>query len=261
MTLSSQTTKEIAELLTNTIREKLRTYQPETVHMPFHHRLLGKDRYAMFSLIQSINTTFGISIWEQIAVILAKGAGNLAERQYKLLGEIDADTEKRINELHYKLRKGEITTSKNGEIEKIRSSIKKGRANFDPDSIIDLFVKVKNTENYFDITSAKPNMKEFVALKLKLLRWTALRLSQDKNVSILTRLAIPYNPYYPEPYERWTLKGLYDLENGEILVGEEFWNFVGGDDIYEELLDVFQSVGKKLRDEIDKKFAEFRNEK
>lgn len=131
----------------------------------------------------------------------------------------------------------------------------------DPDSVVDLFVKVKNTENYFDLTSAKPNMKEFVALKLKLLRWTALRLSQNKNIKIFTRLAIPYNPYHPEPYERWTLKGLYDLENGEILVGEEFWNFVASDKIYEELLDVFQKVGEELRDEIDKKFFEFRREK
>ena len=104
-------------------------------------------------------------------------------------------------------------------------------------------------------------MKEFVALKLKLLRWAALRLSQDKNAKVFTRLAIPYNPYHPEPYERWTLKGLYDLENGEILVGEDFWNFVASDNIYEELLDVFQSVGEELREEIDKKFAEFRKEK
>jgi len=57
------------------------------------------------------------------------------------------------------------------------------------------------------------------------------------------------------------LKGLYDLESGEILVGEEFWNFVASDNIYEELLDVFQKVGEELRDEIDKKFAEFRREK
>jgi type II restriction enzyme len=53
------------------------------------------------------------------------------------------------------------------------------------------------------------------------------------------------------------LKGLYDLENGEILVGEEFWNFVAGADVYEELLDVFQEVGDELRSEIDQYFAKF----
>lgn len=130
----------------------------------------------------------------------------------------------------------------------------------DPDSVVDLFIKIRGEENCFDITSAKPNVKEFVALKLKLLRWIGLRLSQEKNAKVFTRLAIPYNPYHPEPYERWTLKGLYDLENNEILVGKEFWNFIASHNIYEELLDVFQKVGEELREEIDKKFAEFRRE-
>ena len=258
MGLSSKTINEISNLLIRTVREKLRRYKPETNYMPFHYRLLGKDRYAMFSFIQSMNTTFGISIWEQIAVILAKGAGNYAERQHKLLGKIDDNTERLIREIHYKLRKGEISANKTYEIEQIRKYIKRGETMTDPDSVVDLFVQIKNEENYFDITSAKPNMKEFVALKLKLLRWTALRLSQDKRINVFTRIAIPYNPYHPEPYERWTLKGLYDLKKGEILVGEEFWNFVACDNVYEELLDVFQRVGDELRDEIDKKFAEFR---
>ncbi|MCD6473245.1 TdeIII family type II restriction endonuclease [Candidatus Aerophobetes bacterium] len=258
MSLSKKTKDEIANLLKTIVREKLIKYEPETLHMPFHYRLLGKDRYAMFSFIQSMNTTFGMSIWEQVAVILAKGAGHYAERQYKLLGGIDSDTERLISQIHYKLRKGEITANKMAEIKQIREKIKKGERKVDPDSVVDLFVKIKDEENYFDITSAKPNMKEFVALKLKLLRWTGLRLSQEKNAKVSTRLAIPYNPYHPKPYERWTLKGLYDLENNEILVGEEFWNFVASDNIYEELLDVFQGVGEELREEIDRKFTEFR---
>lgn len=66
----------------------------------------------------------------------------------------------------------------------------------------DLFVKIKDEENYFDIISVKPNMKEFVAVKLILPRWTALRLSQDKDANVFTGLAIPYNPYHIEPYEK-----------------------------------------------------------
>jgi len=157
--------------------------------------------------------------------------------------------------------KKETEANKIYEINRIRKKIKKGEATLDPDSVVDLFVRIKGEENYFDITSAKPNMKEFVALKLKLLRWSALRQSRNKKAKVFTRLAIPYNPYHPEPYERWTLKGLYDLEAGEILVGEDFWNFVASDNIYEELLDVFQGVGEELRDEIDAKFAEFRIER
>lgn len=211
--------------------------------MPFHHRLLGKDKYAIFSFIQSMNTVFGMSIWEPVAIILAqKEGGYICERQYKLLGEIDEKTEKLIREIHHNLREGKILANKEEEIEKIRKSIKKGKLKLDPDSVVDLFLKIGDEENYFEITTAKPNMKEFSTLKLKLMRWIGLRLSQNKNAKIFTRIAIPYNPYHPQPYKRWTLKNLYDLENGEILVGEEFWNFV---------------AGKILKEEIDKKFSEF----
>ncbi len=240
MSLSVITKNKIAELLTTKVRNKLRVYQPETVNMPFHHRLFGKDRYAMFSFIQSMNTTFGMSIWEQVAIILAQDTGSYGNRQYKLLGEIDRETEEFVRDIHYKLREGNINPNMIRQAEEIRSRIRKGQARLDPDSIVDLFVKTGQAENYFDITSVKPNMKEFVALKLKLLRWTALRLSQDENAQVFTRLAIPYNPYHPQPYERWILKGLYDLENAEDLVGEVFWNFVASDNIYNELLDVFQ---------------------
>jgi len=188
---------------------------------------------------------------------LATAAGNEAVRQFRLLGEINEDAQRVINHIHYQLRKGEICADKIDEIRRIRKAIKKGRANEDPDSVVDLFVKIKDEENYFDITSVKPNMKEFAALKLKLLRWTALRLSQKSNAKVFARLGVPYNPYYPEPYERWTLRGLYDLDKGEILVGEDFWNFVASDNVYDDLLDVFDKAGKALRNEIDEKFKEF----
>jgi len=39
--------------------------------MPFHYRLLGKDRMALFSFIHSLNTTFGTSIFGPVAETLA----------------------------------------------------------------------------------------------------------------------------------------------------------------------------------------------
>ena len=55
---------------------------------------------------------------------------------------------------------------------------------------------------------------------------------------------------------RWTFQGLLDLPN-EIKVAEEFWNFLGGEQAYEQLLTVFEKVGVELRLEIDSKFASF----
>ena len=112
MAISTDTAASIHGLSTRVVREKLKKYKPETFHMPFHFKLLGRDRYAMFSFMQSMNTTSGISIWEQVAVILARGAGNHAESQFVLRGEIDPATEEAIRNAHYRLQKTEVVASK-----------------------------------------------------------------------------------------------------------------------------------------------------
>ena len=106
------------------------------------------------------------------------------------------------------------------------------------------------------IKTAKPNIGDFVGYKRTLLEWIALRGYVSQTTSIKTLLAIPYNPYEPQPYQRWTLQGLFDVAN-EILVAEEFWNFLGGPGTYQDTLDGFEKAGILLKPEIDRKFSEF----
>lgn len=74
-----------------------------------------------------------------------------------------------------------------------------------------------------------------------------MRMSTDPETEVMTRLAMPYNPYDPEPYSRWTDGQLYDNSNGELLVGSEFWNHVGQGDVYKELLDIFDMAGNEIK--------------
>ncbi|HXF86459.1 MAG TPA: TdeIII family type II restriction endonuclease [Anaerolineales bacterium] len=122
---------------------------------------------------------------------------------------------------------------------------------------MDLFLLAEDgTEYYFDIKTAKPNVDEIVGFKRKMLEWVAIRGAVKPKPKIYTGLAIPYNPYEPQPYDRWTFQGMFDLPN-EIKVAEEFRDFLGGKNTYEELLQVFEDVGIELRPEIDTKFATF----
>jgi len=83
-------------------------------------------------------------------------------------------------------------------------------------------------------------------------------LTRNPNAKINSLIAIPYNPYEPEPYERWTIKGMLD-DKHELMVGKEFWDFLGGQGAYEDLLDCFEQAGLVLRSEIDQYFSTFRN--
>lgn len=109
----------------------------------------------------------------------------------------------------------------------------------------------------FDLKTAKPNISNFKDFKRTLLEWVAIALIADPKAQVNTLIAIPYNPYEPEPYQRWTLKGMLDIEK-ELKVADEFWNFLGGDGAYNDLLDCFESAGIELRPEIDEYFLKFR---
>jgi hypothetical protein len=73
-------------------------------------------------------------------------------------------------------------------------------------------------------------------------------------------LAFPYNPYHPEPYTHFTQEGIMDIPN-DFLIGEEYWNFLGGPNSFKQVLDVFDSVGKSFKDKLNEKFKEIAKNK
>lgn len=250
--MKSEVKDALKELLSECIQEKIRKYNPETESKPFFEAIFSKRTVNLASLMQSFYTSFGTSIYEQMAVLLAKENANyFAERQHVLLGKIDPATETLINNLHLEILRTGNAGVKAEQIDIIRNSIIPATPNRDPESIVDVFIRMPSgSEFYFDVTSAKPNIKEFRTLKKKLLRWVALRLSVDKSAKINTALAIPYNPYYPKPYARWTSGAIYN--SNELFVGPDFWNFVAAENIYDDLLKVFREVGEELRPIIDR---------
>ena len=88
------------------------------------------------------------------------------------------------------------------------------------------------------------------------MEWAAVILAQNPDAQVNTLIAIPYNPYEPKPYSRWTMAGMLDLDN-ELKVAEEFWDFLGGKGAYNGLLDCFERVGIEMRIEIDDYFKRF----
>jgi type II restriction enzyme len=53
----------IENVLRNALRNKFLNHNPEPAYMPFHTRLLGKDRLALYAFIHSLNTNFGTTIF------------------------------------------------------------------------------------------------------------------------------------------------------------------------------------------------------
>jgi type II restriction enzyme len=262
MALSTIQSKQIKDYLVEKIRNKLTNYTPETKSMPFHFRLLGKDRMALFSFIQSVNTMLGTSIFEQIGKMIAEPKAKRAIGQYRELeGYISSEAVLIIDTIMRDLRSALRKPDKRRETSEILAVANKGNLGRKLKKRVDLFLEMEDgTEYYFEVKTAKPNINEFTGIKKQLLDWIAMRGSVKPEANIKTIIAIPYNPYEPKPYERWTLQGLFDLSQ-EVLVGPEFWNLLGGENTYEDLLKVFEQAGLELYDEIDKKMKNLNNGK
>src|SRR4030042_2011576 len=72
MGLSKDQIDNVNQVLKNSLRHKVQNYDPDPASMPFHTRLLGKDRLALYSFIHSLTTSFGTAIFEPVAVAIAK---------------------------------------------------------------------------------------------------------------------------------------------------------------------------------------------
>lgn len=247
----------VAELLRNAIRKKLANYHPETNNMPFHTLLLGKDRMALYSFVQSLNTNFGTTIFEPIAILVAQGRFKSAQRQVVIGKQISQDAQAIIQNIINHLSDASSQPSKSDEIDAIRQVYQTGEMAKLKTTRADIVLEDMQGAVYlFDLKTAKPNAGMFKEFKRTLLEWVAIYLIDHSPSQIHTAIAIPYNPYAPEPYERWTLRGMLDLPE-ELYVAENFWDFLGGDGTYNHLLTIFERVGIELQTEIETKFKQF----
>ena len=227
--------------------------------MPFHTRLLGKERLALYSFIHSLNTNFGSNIFEPVACALAKHNFAIVDRQATAGQEISQAAQREIQKIMNELTATKLEPDKLREIARIRRVARQGSMVKVRLTKVDLMLKSEDGQYFlFDLKTAKPNISGFEKHKQTLLEWVAAVLIKQPHAQVHTAIAIPYNPYEPKPYKRWTMRGLFDLKH-ELKVADAFWNFLVGQEVYEDLLQCFENVGIEMRQEIDDSFRHFEN--
>lgn len=256
MAISKDQKNKIQELLSNKIKAKLRSYGRETTSMPFLARLIqDNEKIAAYSFIHSLATTLGMSIYEDVSVILASETADECFRNYGVGGAISKRQKTVIGNIITKLRNGELKSDIEEEIQEVLAASADNGEFQKSGNIADFYMKRNGQEYYFEIKTVKPNIDVFEKSKTKLLEWVARR-----RMPVKVFLAFPYNPYHPEPYSRFTESGMMDAPN-DFLVGDEYWDFIGGKGTFPELLKTFDEVGKEFKDQMNKKFKEIAKDK
>ena len=255
MLLSNQQRSYIQQVIKTSLKQKFASYEPKDNYKPFHFKLLGEDRLALHSFMHSLLTTFGTSVFEPVAVALAKNNFREVKTHYIVGDEIFSNCQQKITEIVNDLTVGGIPNKL--ENLKLLKKHLSGKMNKVKTTVVDLYVEDINGELYlFDLKTVKPNKGNFEQFKQTLLTWAGILYTKNKNVQVNTLLGITYNPYFPGEYKTWTMRAMIDT-NHELKVGEQFWDFLGGEGAYNVLLDCFEQAGIELRPEIDEYFARF----
>ena len=256
MPLTKQQREEIDTLISSKIEDKLKNYGRETYSMPFLARIIqDNEKIAAYSFIHSISTSLGMSIYEDVSVMIAKPHCDECFRNYDVGSVISPDQKKVIGIIIRELRNKNREPDIKKEIQVVLKADRKNANSQKSGNIADFYMKRKDKEFYFEIKTVKPNIDVFKESKIKLLEWVA-----RKRKKIYPYLAFPYNPYYPKPYKRFTQANFVKI-NEDFLVGEKYWDFLGGKNTFNQLLDVFDKVGKRYKKELIKKFKEVAKEK
>lgn len=256
MALSNKQKGKIKSLLEKKIEDKLKRYTRETSSMPFLTRLIqDSEKVAAYSFIHSMATTLGMSIYEDVSRIIAEESAKECFTKYDIGGVLSREQKSTIDDIVRKLRNGEKKVNHDQEVTQVlNASAKSGKAQKEG-RIADFYMFKDGKEYYFEIKTVKPNIDVFTKSKTKILEWIARRRNP-----VRVFLAFPYNPYDPQPYERFTEQGV--LERGkEFLIGKEYWDFLGGKNTFEQLLELFDFVGKNFKEKIQQKIEQVAEEK
>jgi len=252
MPLSPVAKGKIKRMIMSELRRKIEEFsEREDMNKPFYFRLFSKEVVYTASLLQSIFTWFG-GKWEYFAEIIARENFPRVKRRYRLKGTITSKELIVIDTILKELDEGVRTPDIERTKQEILQAYDKNDSYKEKSHIIDLFIETENGEEYyFELKTVKPNKKEVRAAKRDFLEVLAMRHKEKDLVKVHVFLAIPFNPYFSEEYSRWTVIKFFK-PGDDLLVGKDFWNLLGGENTYEDLLNTFEEVGEELMDIIER---------
>ena len=221
----------------------LRSASKDADLKPFHESLLPDGILRVSEFERSFSTKLGTT-FEECARLIAKSVHKNAERGYRVRGAVTAKAIKRIEDITNKIGSGGIK-SKYPELVKEVIDLSKNGNGIERVSIADLYIETKSGEEwFFEIKSPKPNKGQCLEATGRLLQIQAI--THTKYPKAKAFYATAYNPYGIEKstYRHSFVVNYMDLSN-EVLIGKEFWDMIGGRGTYEEILSIYQEVGRE----------------
>jgi len=218
---------------------------------PLYAALVPNEIFKGSHFERRFTTPFG-GVWEKLALIAAEEGLGYAAREHTITSTVRVGRLQRIQEVLNRLEhkvNGEARVRPNWERE--LAYIMKGGGELTPTTVIcDIFAKnTSNGKRYaFEVKAPLPNSDQTKVSKEKIFKLYAMEPSEVDDAFY----ALPYNPFgKKEDYahthpERW-----FNMKSDPVvLIGDEFWDMLGGPGTYQLFIKEVNTLGKAYRDRI-----------
>lgn len=201
-------------------------------------------------------TPFG-DVWEKLAIVAANNGLGYGIRNYSVNGQINSERLRRIQQVLDSLEhpeKGKARVKPNWHEE--LNYILEGKSNkLIPTTVVcDIYAEdVKQKKKYtFELKAPLPNSDQTKVSKEKLLKLYTMTPQQIDGAYY----ALPYNPYGKRENYAWSFPARwFDMHNDEVvLIGDEFWEKIGGVGTYKAFINAVNEVGREYKDRIYREF-------
>jgi hypothetical protein len=202
-------------------------------------------------------TPFG-NVWEKLAKVVAIEAHGNCLMGHTIDGVVGSESLRRIQEILNQLEHSQKGDEKiKPDWDKEIKYIKKGGGEPIPVSVVcDIFIYNEETKTKyaFELKAPMPNSDQTKVSKEKMFKLLAMKPKKVDHAFF----ALPYNPYGKKEDYAWTFpKRWFDMQRDKsVLIGDEFWELIGGEGTYHNFVTEVNFIGKEYRERIYREFLE-----
>ena len=254
MSLTTEQKTDIKNFLNDTIESKFELYRNEIIDSPFLSKLIdNKAEIQYHSFIHAIAASIDNYVFETISVLITRSNSEQCSRNCGVGANLSPEQKATISKIVFELKDVKREPNIEKESAEVLKASRWDATAQEENSIADFYMLKDGTQYFFEIKNEKPEIRDYKKSKIKLLEWIA-----RKGHRIPTRvfLAFPFNPYYPKNFPFHKAKSFMDYPN-DLLIGEEYWDLLGGEGTYQDLLNIFVELAKDFSTKINKKFSKF----
>lgn len=200
-------------------------------------------------------TPFG-SVWEQLAVAVATAFHGDCHRGYSIEGTIGEERLQRIQEVLNRLEhglNGEKKVKPNWK-EEIKYVLDGGGEPIPVSVTCDIYInsQVDGKRYAFELKGPLPNSDQTKVSKEKILKLLAMNERPVRGAYY----ALVYNPYGRRENYSWSFpKRWFNMVEDEcVLIGDDFWNFIGGEGTYQKFIREINALGVEYKERIYREF-------